>query len=204
MLSSFLGANLLTGLSSGAAHTGSAMLGFLWYALALVLVILSLALILVILIQDPKGGGLASAFGAGPGGDSILGAQATRDISRITTILSVAVAVVVIVMVWLGHWDQGISNTLDSGAPATLVPDVPPGEGGATPPPSGSSIPTVPPPPTGGAGSTAPTPIVPPAVPETGTETPPAPSGTAQTETGPAPTENAPAPTPPAPAPGDN
>ncbi len=152
MLSSFLGAKLFQNLVLGTALAGASFWGGVWMVLALILVVLSLALILVILIQDPKGGGLASAFGAGPGGDSILGAQATKDITRITTVLSVLVGIIVIGLVWVGHMEnEGISSTInnpnantqntisDPDADAETGSPSVPGPGGTPPNPNSTS-----------------------------------------------------------------
>lgn len=78
-------------------------LGVLWGFLAFLLGFISLALILIILIQDPKGGGLSSAFGGGPGGESLLGAQAQKDVTRFTGILSCAFVIVLLAMVLIDN-----------------------------------------------------------------------------------------------------
>ena len=210
MLSSFLGLDLgiLSDLPLLAWDGSSLLSGFL----ALVLVFLGLGLILVILIQDPKGGGLASAFGAGPGGDSILGAQATKDISRITMYMSIALAVVIIAMGILDNLSSsqsignqganiggptGTATSPEAGDESTSTLPISPVPGTGTPAPGPETGTTPAPAPTPGTGTT-PAPAPAPS-PETGSAPAPAPSP----ETGSAP---APAPSPetgttPAPAP---
>ncbi len=78
-------------------------LNIFWGFLAVLLVILCLALIMIILIQDPKGGGLASAFGAGPSGESLLGAQAQQEITRITGWMTGILMVVVLTIVLIDN-----------------------------------------------------------------------------------------------------
>jgi preprotein translocase subunit SecG len=109
--------------------------GFFWGLLAFVLVIVCLLLIAIILIQDPKGGGLASAFGAGPGGESLLGARAQRDVATWTGWLTAAFLFIVIILVVfdpsLGRSiaDQNAGPSPDAIGPAPGAKDA---EGGGT------------------------------------------------------------------------
>jgi preprotein translocase subunit SecG len=78
-------------------------LNFLWNFLGALLLLVSLILIIIILIQDSKGAGLTSAFGAGPGGESLLGARMQKDVARYTSYLAAVFAMIVIAMGLLGN-----------------------------------------------------------------------------------------------------
>jgi preprotein translocase subunit SecG len=75
----------------------------LWHVLGVLLVLISLVLIVVILMQDSKGAGLTSAFGAGPGGESLLGARMQRDVARYTAYLTLIFTAIVIAMGLIGN-----------------------------------------------------------------------------------------------------
>ena len=99
-------------------------LNIFWGFLAVLLVILCLGLIMIILIQDPKGGGLASAFGAGPSGESLLGAQAQQEITRITGWMTGILMVVVLTMVLIDNLkDKNPKGTRIFGAVARELRD---------------------------------------------------------------------------------
>ena len=91
--------------------------GVIWGILATALIITSLLLIAIILIQDPKGGGLTSAFGAGPGGDSIIGAQAQKGVTLWTCYFTIAFIAMVFLM-FIFDPDKG-SSAGDIGASTT-------------------------------------------------------------------------------------
>lgn len=97
-----------------------------WGILAVVLVLVCLLLIAVILIQDPKGGGLTSAFGAAPGGDSVLGARAQRDVTIWTSWLTLVFLVVVVVMVLFDpdKWQSAADEATGSSVHATAEPEM--------------------------------------------------------------------------------
>jgi len=75
----------------------------IWNLLAVALGVISIVLIAIILIQDSKGAGLTSAFGAGPGGESLLGARMQKDVARWTIYISIVFTIIVIVMAFLGN-----------------------------------------------------------------------------------------------------
>ena len=109
-------------------------LNIFWGFLAVLLVILCLGLIMIILIQDPKGGGLASAFGAGPSGESLLGAQAQQEITRITGWMTGILMAVVLTMVLIDNHSlikqsagQDSKDKVQNDEPgAGALPEVPP------------------------------------------------------------------------------
>jgi preprotein translocase subunit SecG len=136
------------------------LLNVFWGLLAFLLVFLCLFLIAIILIQDPKGGGLSSAFGAGPGGDSILGAQAQKGVTRVTSVLfcilvAVTLAMVLIDNIWLSQASSGtaLPPSQEASAVDGTGPEDAPGPlgeetGEITPPstvPEGASTPETPP-----------------------------------------------------------
>ncbi len=75
-----------------------------WNLLAGILVLICIILITIILIQDSKGAGLTSAFGAGPGGESLLGARMQKDVARWTIYISIVFGTIVIIMCLLGNY----------------------------------------------------------------------------------------------------
>lgn len=93
-------------------------LDILWHFLGGLLVLVSLILIFIILIQDSKGAGLTSAFGAGPGGESLLGARMQRDVARYTAILGTVFALIVIAMGLLGNCRARYGSAGAAGAKA--------------------------------------------------------------------------------------
>jgi protein translocase SecG subunit len=155
----------------------------LWTFLAVVLVLVSLFMIVIILIQDSKGAGLTSAFGAGPGGESLLGARMQRDVARWTAYLGIIFGAVVIAMGLLGNCRAryGSAGAAGAKAPTVLTPPAPsegaaesttaPSGGAPASPPAGSHE--------GAPGLTPPasTPGTPGATPETKGSVPP-PAGT--------------------------
>src|ERR1041385_2983639 len=103
----------------------------IWNFLGFILVIVSLLLTIVILMQDSKGGGLTSAFGAGPGGESLLGARMQRDIARWTAILATIFGVLVIIMGLLGTWKSRTSfGTVGAKSPVEQRESAPSGAAG--------------------------------------------------------------------------
>jgi len=173
-------------------------LSFTWHFLGVIVVLLCLFLIAIILIQDSKGAGLTSAFGAGPGGESLLGARMQKDVARWTAITAGIFGVLVLVMGLMGTYiyrfgsagDVGARTPaaaespveapgmLPSGVPPTVPPAVSPAVSPPTVPPQGGPLPPAskesPPPPVGGA--TAP-----------GTPAPSVPGGSATPAVPPAP-----------------
>src|SRR5262245_14293032 len=91
-------------------------LNWVWNTLGVILVVISLLMIVVILIQDSKGAGLTSAFGAGPGGESLLGARMQRDVARWTAYFGIIFAAVVIAMGLLGNCRARYGSAGTSGA----------------------------------------------------------------------------------------
>jgi len=170
---------------------------FIWNFLGVILVLICLFLIVIILMQDSKGAGLTSAFGAGPGGESLLGARMQKDVARWTAYLSLAFGIIVIIMGLLGNYilRYGTAGVAGAKAPTAQAPAEAPDAKGSPPGPEilfppGPSAP-------GTQGAAAP---VPPAIPPSGSA-----SGAPQipvpaTPAVPAPT-GSPAPVPP-PAPG--
>ncbi len=126
---------------------------FLWGLLAFGLVLICLLLITIILIQDPKGGGLTSAFGAGPGGDSLLGARAQRDVTVWTSWLTLAFLVISFVLVLFDPDKRESAGDIGAGADTTELMAPPAVDGGATPTPGTTTPKTTPADPdAGGAG----------------------------------------------------
>ncbi len=194
-----------------ATFLGVSWLGFFWNFLGAVLVLICLLLTIVILIQDSKGAGLTSAFGAGPGGESLLGARMQKDVARWTIYLATAFSVIVIVMGLIGtytyRYDTAATAGAKASAPKAAAPAVP---GPAAGPESGAAAPAPAIPPAGPAApeskTTSPTPAAPAAgasaMPATAPGTPapaagtpvPAPAGTASPPAAPvAPANPAPA-----------
>lgn len=141
----------------------------IWGVLSVALIITCLVLILVILLQDPKSAGLTSAFGGG-GGDSLLGAQAQRGVSRFTAVLTTLFIVICVVLVlidnkWVpssvGAVGASSVETTDSSqdgatGEASLIPDDPDVDG--TAPPGGAIPATTPVSENGGSTPPPPTP----------------------------------------------
>lgn len=156
-------------------------LGVVWGLLAAALVFVCILLVMVILLQDPKGGGLSSAFGAGPGGESVFGAQAQRGVTRFTGILTTIFMVLVTLLVIIDNgWLKRTSAGYDGSGGAETPPATAPADG---------TTPTTP----LDAGSTdvdGTSPLFPPA--GTGSGTPP----TGETPTSPGPTSGGPTETP--------
>ncbi len=151
--------------------------GLIWNVLGVILLVVSVMLIAIILIQDSKGAGLTSAFGAGPGGESLLGARMQKDVARYTAWIAFFFSAIVLAMGLLGTYEREHSSAAATGAnaaPANPEPGAPTSDAGlpgATPPgsiPSGATA-------TGGAGTsptvgtstTAPTPAAAPSTPAT-------------------------------------
>ncbi len=182
-------------------------LNILWHFFGVIVVLLCVFLTAIILMQDSKGAGLTSAFGAGPGGESLLGARMQKDVARWTAIVAGIFGVLVLVMGLMGTYISRYVTAGEAGmkkvsTEATeksepgmgMTPEAPP-----TPPASGASGS---PPPAGGA--TVP-PVVPPApgAPPSGTASPaptPAPAAPAPATKATEPSSSAapPSPTPPA------
>ena len=162
-------------------------LNFVWHALGVVVFLLSVVLILVIMVQDSKGAGLTSAFGAGPGGESLLGARMQRDIARYTSILATGFVLLVISMGLLGNCRL---QTLSAGSAGAKPKAATTGDAKAEDPFGGLLTPQIIP------GDTA-TPVIPAAPPAQPTA---APSGVSTTPVPQVPAP-APVPTPPAPTP---
>ena len=100
-------------------------LNVLWNVLGGLLVLVSLLMIVVILIQDSKGAGLTSAFGAGPGGESLLGARMQKDIARWTAYFGVIFAALVIAMGLLGNCRARYGSAGAAGAKAPVTVPAP-------------------------------------------------------------------------------
>jgi protein translocase SecG subunit len=202
-------------------------LTFCWHFLGVIVVLLCVFLTAIILMQDSKGAGLTSAFGAGPGGESLLGARMQKDVARWTAITAGIFGVLVLIMGLLGTYiyrygtvgaagvksppaaespAPGPESGLPGGPLPGLTPENPPAKTEVPQPPSGSAAPAP-------AGSTPPSssaPAVPPPAGNPGgapaappPQTPPPPSGSAPPGgTGGTSTPAPPAPVPaPAPAP---
>ena len=95
-------------------------MGFVVSILTVVYFITSLVLIIIVLMQEPKGGGLSSAFG-GAGLDAAFGASIGRKMSSFTVWLAVFFLVLTIVLAILGKTDAGalpgsIMDGMDKGA----------------------------------------------------------------------------------------
>lgn len=71
--------------------------GFLFTLGEIFYILVAALLIIVILLQEPRTGGLSSAFG-GTGIDSVLGAGIGRKMSRLTIVLAVILLVLAIVL----------------------------------------------------------------------------------------------------------
>lgn len=88
--------------------------------LTLLIIIASVLLVAVVLVQNPKGGGLASNFGA----PSQLGGvkRANDVIERATWTLAGAIAVLTLVMVMMNSGGQPTIPSNDGGATQTETP----------------------------------------------------------------------------------
>ena len=73
---------------------------FLEGLLTVVYVAVSILLVVMVLLQEPRTGGLSTAFG-GSGIDTMLGAGIGRKMSRMTIILA---AILLVLAVVLGRW----------------------------------------------------------------------------------------------------
>ncbi len=73
---------------------------FLEGLLTVVYVVVSILLVVMVLLQEPRTGGLSTAFG-GSGIDTMLGAGIGRKMSRMTIILA---AILLVLAVVLGRW----------------------------------------------------------------------------------------------------
>lgn len=116
------------GVPAAAPMLAMGFLNMVWGLLAFFLVVLCLGMILIILIQDPKGGGLSNAFGAG--GETVFGAQAQRGITRVTGVMTAIFLVLVLIMVLLDN--KVLSRQSAGSAGAGDVPveiEAPPTEG---------------------------------------------------------------------------
>ena len=88
------------------------------YTIFLILIlIIAIALILIVMVQNPKGGGLSSAFGGG-GGSSIGGVQSTNNfLDRTTWTLAIAMFALILLANYAipREDDKGINidNTLN-------------------------------------------------------------------------------------------
>ncbi len=183
--------------------------GLIWNVLGFFLLVVSVMLIAIILVQDSKGAGLTSAFGAGPGGESLLGARMQKDVARYTAWIAGIFSVIVLAMGLLGNYEREHSSAAATGAstaPAdagatksdaalpgatlpggTLPVGTAPGSTGATPlipagPGASSSLPA----PSPGTPATTPSaappapPASPPPAPAAGTPTAPLEKGAAE------------------------
>jgi protein translocase SecG subunit len=104
-----------------------------WNVLGAILLIICFLLTIIILIQDSKGAGLTSAFGAGPGGESLLGARMQKDVARWTAILAGLFGVIVVIMGLLGTFKQKTSYGSVGAKPVAESKEQPSGAaGGAT------------------------------------------------------------------------
>jgi len=160
---------------------------FIWNFLGVILVLICLFLIVIILMQDSKGAGLTSAFGAGPGGESLLGARMQKDVARWTAYLSLAFGIIVIIMGLLGNYilRYGTAGVAGAKAPTSQAPvEAPDAKGSPLEPeiliPPGPSAPA----PAQGAAAPVPTAIPPsgsasgaPQIPVPATPALPAPTG---------------------------
>lgn len=110
-------------------------------------------LIIVVLMQEPKGGGLSSAFG-GSGLDTAFGASIGRKMSSFTVYLAVFFMVLTIVLAVLARSDTETETVEGLGQPAApAAPTGEPGDGakpGTPPAKAGAQTPA------GGAGKTTP------------------------------------------------
>ena len=171
-------------------------LTFCWHFLGVILILLCLFLTAIILMQDSKGAGLTSAFGAGPGGESLLGARMQKDVARWTAITAGIFGVIVLIMGLLGTYIYRYGTVGAAGArnaPAAEAPELPgsalpglPPEAPKTTPPAGATPGGIPP-----APAVPPAPVTPPAGSAVPTTPPTAPPTT------PPPPQPAPAPAPP-------
>jgi preprotein translocase subunit SecG len=127
--------------------------GFVVGFLTIVYFITCGILIIVVLMQEPKGGGLSSAFG-GSGLDTAFGASIGRKMSSFRVYLAAFFMVLTIVLAVLGRSEAESEPVEGLGQPpAPTAPAGEPGEGakpGAPPAKAGTQAPA------GGAGRTAP------------------------------------------------
>lgn len=96
------------------------------WVLSIILIILCGVLVFFILGQDVKGGGLAGALGGGSV-QSAFGTKTTETLLKITTYLTVAFFVVIIILVvQYGRSSQGITGRATSTLPSVPATPVAP------------------------------------------------------------------------------
>ena len=104
----------------------------LYYLITAVYVIVCFALMLVILLQQGKGGDMASAFGGGGGSQAAFGARSGATVlSRATTVCAVLFLVGAIVIGIIGQ--RGSSSVVSGRATPVTQPSTPPAPTPATP-----------------------------------------------------------------------
>lgn len=92
--------------------------------LGIVFVLISAFMILVILIQKPKGGGLAGAFGgAGGGQQAMFGAKVGDFLTWVTVVLFTVFLIVAVVIVWTSKPPELGSVSPTPNATTTSTPD---------------------------------------------------------------------------------
>jgi preprotein translocase subunit SecG len=105
----------------------------LYYLITAVYIVICFALMLVILLQQGKGGDMASAFGGGGGTQAAFGARSGATVlSRATTVCAVLFLVGSIVLGIMGHNAGGGSVVSGRSSPVTQ-PSTPPAPTPATP-----------------------------------------------------------------------
>ncbi|MGE0813605.1 MAG: preprotein translocase subunit SecG [Vicinamibacterales bacterium] len=139
----------------------------LYYLFVTLYVIACLVLMIVILLQQGKGGDIASAFGGG-GSQAVFGARTGATLlTKVTAGLTVAfMGLALVLAIWGARGTSSVVGGVEGPAPVALpagATDIPVQPAGATPPPaSGSTTPSAPSAAPGDAAAPAPSTATPP------------------------------------------
>src|SRR5687767_15924358 len=113
----------------------------MYYALVAVYVLVCLVLSLVILLQQGRGGDIASAFG-GSSSQAAFGARSGATL--LTKATSIAAVLFMLLALTLSIIGQRGAGSVVSGTPAPATPATPPAASKPAPAPAGSTAPSTP------------------------------------------------------------